>query len=438
MTHRFKKLLIAAASSTILSTTAFAADITIQSETVQPEANSYNWNGFYVGIGGGAGAINHELNLLGIDILDGIGAEGLFGEVTVGYDHMISERMLVGAFASYRFGDIATTLDVNLFGGSFDFDLVADRGYDLGARLGFKISPTSLAYVTGGYTHQRFSADGDFGINYEWDADGYFAGAGLETALFGNWTAKAEYRFSQFEEQNIDPFGILSVTPSQHTFHAGLNYRFGGGMTASSAGFAPITYDYTGLKVSAAGGFGAVVHQLDLNLNPILDAQFNGIGGEGMFGEIGLVYDYAFAPNWIIGVGVDYRMSNIKTDIDLSILGSGDITAESGYDVYGRIGYQAMPGTLIYALAGLSYQDFNIDFSTPLFPPIGNALSGLDWSSHGWTVGAGIETAISSKWTAKLEYRYAEYESEDFGTGGVFEITPSIHTVRAGLTYKIF
>jgi len=352
---------------------------------------------------------------------------------------MISDRMLIGAFASYRMGNVATTLDVNTFLGDFDFDITLDHGYDLGARLGFAIAPYSLAYLTGGYTHQNFAADGSFGISYDWNQDGYFAGAGIETALFGNWTAKAEYRYSQYSSQDIDPFGFLSIEPSTHAVHAGLNYRFGGGMNSGGATFAPINYDFSGLKLSLAGGFGAVVHQADLDLSPLADASFNGIGGEGMFGEVGFVYDYALSSKWVVGVGADYRMGNIKSELDIAVLGDISVTAEHGYDVYGRLGYQAMPGTLVYGLAGMSWQHFAIDLNTPFLPPaVINLLEDQSWDTHGWTVGGGIETAVSDKWTAKIEYRYAEYDAEDFGTNGIFELSPSTHTVRAGLTYKLF
>ncbi len=439
MTHT-RSMFFGAAACALVAGPALAADLAVITDPVAaPAASAYDWSGFYVGFGGGAGAVVHNVNVIGIDLLNGIGGEGMFGEITAGYDHMISDRMLIGAFASYRMGNIATTLNGNILGFGFDYEMVMDHGYDLGGRLGFAIAPNSLAYLAGGYTHQNFSADSDFGIGYEWDADGYFAGAGIETVLAGNWTAKAEYRYSQYGDQEVDPFGLLEVTPSAHTFHAGINYRFGGKATGGGATFAPVVYDFTGLKLTAAGGFGAVVHEVGLDLSPFVDATFNGIGGEGMFGEIGMVYDFALAPNWVIGAGADYRMGNIATDVDLSILGDLSVTADHGYDVWGRLGYKANEATLVYGLAGLSWQHFEIDANSAILSPaLIDALEDESWSSHGWTVGAGIETAVSSRWTAKIEYRYSEYDSVDFDTNGIFELTPSTHTVRVGLSYKLF
>jgi len=182
------------------------------------------------------------------------------------------------------------------------------------------------------------------------------------------------------------------------------------------------------LKVGIAGGLGAVVHELDI-LGGI--ANFNGIGGEGAFGEVSIGYDFRIAPNWIAGVQADYRWGNISTDLDLSGLGfDASITADHGYDLIARLGYEVFDNTLIYGLAGMSWQHFQLDTS----------ISGIDydWDTHGWTAGAGIEAALSDRVTAKVEYRYAEYDGEDFESGGILEAIPSMHTVRFGLSYKIF
>lgn len=437
------KLLASTALASIFAFShSFAADL-IEPDPVPPAdpvVAGYNWSGFYAGIGGGSGAVNHEIGLLGLSLIDGIGGEGLFGEVTVGYDHMISDRMLLGAFASYRFGDISTTVDIEFPGFSDDYELTLDHGYDLGARLGFLVAPETLAYATAGYSHQRFSADG-FGTSYDWDSDGHFYGMGLESVLTGNWTLKAEYRYTRYDDQPIDPFGLLDVQSTTHTFHAGVNYRFGGGMSSGVSTFAPVNYDFAGLKVGVAGGFGAVVHDIDLDIDAFgpVNAGLDGLGGDGTFGEIGLVYDFALTSNWIVGIGADYRMGNVETSVIGDLL---TVTLDHGYDIYGRLGYKINSGTLAYALAGFSNQHFDVGSGLDPLDPI---VDDLSWSSHGWTVGGGLETALSDKWTAKIEYRYAEYDSnnilEELGVSpsdATLDITPSTHMVRAGLTYKIF
>ncbi len=432
--HRVNRLVLALVFAGTAANAAYAADLVV----ADPVAPAYNWNGLYVGAGIGAGAVNHAIDILGIDILDGIGGEGVFGQLTVGYDQMISDRILLGAFADYRFGNIATDIAINaapVIAGSYELSL--NHGYDLGARLGLLLSPETLAYVTGGYSHQSFAGSG-FGFDYDWDTDGYFYGAGLETVLSGNWTVKGEYRFSQYDRNDI--LGLIGVEPSTHTFLAGLNYRMGGGGAPSQSSFAPINHNFAGLKVGVAGGFGAVVHQFDLAIPGVpLTALLDGIGGEGMFGEVNVGYDFNIAPQWIAGIGANYRHGDIRTEIVGDLF---TITADKGFDVYARIGYQLRQDTLVYGLAGYSHQDFSLGTS---IAPLAGIVDSLDWSADGWTAGGGIETALSDRWTAKIEYRYAEYDATNpltvFGVPPAvasLDISPSTHTVRAGLSFKVY
>ena len=149
---------------------ATAADL-----TTAPAATGYNWNGFYVGVGGGIGAIVHEVEVppFGGFEFNGIGGEGYFGELTVGYDMQLTERIVAGVFATYRAGNIATTLDVDFGPINFDADVTLDHGYDIIGRLGYLVTPNTLAYVLGGYSHQHFALDTNIGFDMDWDADGF-------------------------------------------------------------------------------------------------------------------------------------------------------------------------------------------------------------------------------------------------------------------------
>ena len=113
---KFSKLLLGAVSLVAMSSAAFAADAVIEEVPVA----GYNWSGFYVGVGVGAGANVAELSgllLPGIS-LDGIGGEGVFGELTVGYDYMVSPRFLFGALADVHYSNIETRLEIPALAGS--------------------------------------------------------------------------------------------------------------------------------------------------------------------------------------------------------------------------------------------------------------------------------------------------------------------------------
>lgn len=431
-----------------------AADLVQEVPPAPPAvvAQGYGWTGFYLGIGGGAGAIVHKLSSdfgplidpptsTGSASLNGIGGEGIFGEVTAGYDYMMTNRLLIGAFADARIGNVGPELDVP--GGKVTG--IADYGFDVGARLGYLVTPTSLAYVLGGYSWQHFhlSSDPSGLVDIKHGSSGFIAGVGLETALRGNWSLKTEYRYAQYASYGFIPNGLLDDEPSSHTFHVALNYRFGG--HAQPATFTAPIHNWTGLYVGAGVGAGAIVHDLS---TPFLGGiDFNGIGGEGVLGEAMVGYDHELNNNFVLGILADVRAASISTDLKGSYsdgpdyaYGSGSVKADYGFDVLAKLGYKVDNSTLAYVVGGYSWQHFkasgSVTDNTGTLPPF---ISGsYKWNSSGFTLGGGLETALNDRATVGLEYRYSQYGSEDFGTDGAFKVEPSSHTVRLNFKYKLY
>ena len=55
----------------------------------------------------------------------------------------------------------------------------------------------------------------------------------------------------------------------------------------------------------------------------------------------------------------------------------------------------------------------------------------------GWTAGAGVETLLANNITARVEYRYTDYQDETFTLGGGdVESDYSDHALRAGVGIK--
>lgn len=391
-----------------------------------PQA-TYDWSGIYVGIGAGAGGLVHEVGIPLIDTsFNGIGAEGVFGEFTVGYDHMLSERMLLGVYGTARLGGIKSELSV--LGGLLAGDITADYGFDLIARAGYLATPETLVYVLGGYSYQHFDLSSNVGFSEDWESNGFTAGFGLETALSDRLSLKGEYRYSQYAAFDLVSLGGVDIEsePSSHTFHVGLNYRFGAGAPAAvDQSFGPSNVSWTGFYVTGSAGGSGLVHELGI---PLLDTSLNGIGGEGVSGSFGVGYDHEFSNGFVAGIQADVRFASTATTLDLAGLVEGSIDADRGYDIIGRIGYKPTASTLVYALGGWTRQDFEI----------GSDLTGslYDWSANGITVGAGIETAVTESIFVGAEYRYSVYETEDLASAGILEIDPSSHTVSATLKYK--
>ncbi len=176
-----KSVLLGAVSVMALASAAHAADPVVPVET-----SGFNWNGAYVGIGGGFGATVHKVSVAGVSF-NGLGGNGGFGELTAGYDYMATERFLVGGFIDGNFGNIGPSLSVP----GADIDLTNNYGFDVGVRAGYLLNPSTLGYVLGGYTWQHFKLDGSGdaeGLNFTEDRGGYVVGVGMETVLRGNWT----------------------------------------------------------------------------------------------------------------------------------------------------------------------------------------------------------------------------------------------------------
>jgi len=410
---------------------AHAADV------VQEQASGFNWSGVYVGFGVGAGANVHKLSsdfIPGLS-LNGIGGEGVYGQVTVGYDYMVSQRFLLGGLIDAHVGSIKTSLDV----AGLSADIKETYGFDVGVRAGYLLTPNTLGYVLGGYAWQKYKLDtniGGFGL--DWDQGGYFVGAGVETAINNNWTLRGEYRYTRFStndnllSQFGAPDGALNLDTSRHTFELAASYRFNAN-DGGAAAFATPNYNWTGFYVGGALGAGAVVHQFEIP--PLGGAKFNGLGGEGVFGEASIGYDQDMG-NWVVGGMVDARLSGIKSKLELGVIapgiGSINLNTDYGFDVLGRVGMKVNDTTLAYALAGYSWQHFKLDAPAPL---------DIDWGSSGFSVGAGLETAVSDKMTVGIEYRYSQFSKKDFSDefpipSGIVNSTPSFHTVRIDAKYK--
>ena len=122
----------------------------------------------------------------------------------------------------------------------------------------------------------------------------------------------------------------------------------------------------------------------------------------------------------------------------------------------GRLGWTLPfdPATLLYAKGGLAWEHGETDatandlLGTPTI-----SASGVHW---GWTLGAGAERAVSSRWSLKAEYDFLSFNGEDFTTPlSGFQAVPSpalnlvnvaatpthvdqdIHQFKIGMNYRI-
>jgi len=160
----------------------------------------------------------------------------------------------------------------------------------------------------------------------------------------------------------------------------------------------------------------------------------------------------------------------VEADADvISANGSGTCFASSGFFISancrvrpdaggsftGRLGYVTVNSglALLYVKGGLAWLDEGIDITTNgTLPYSTTSLDGMRW---GWTVGAGIERALTPAWSLRLEYDYANFGDVSMATpasffqvappspfgyvataGGTTSVSQSLQTVKLGLNYK--
>lgn len=136
---------------------------------------------------------------------DSESANGIVYGAAAGYDIDLG-TMVIGAEAELT----DSTADSDYGDPSDNFGLgTVDTGRDIyvGARAGFKVTPSTLLYAKGGYTNARYNfvgTDGTTEYEQHLDTDGWRVGAGIEQKIGTNAFGKIEYRYSNYNEGEID------------------------------------------------------------------------------------------------------------------------------------------------------------------------------------------------------------------------------------------
>ncbi len=125
----------------------------------------------------------------------------------VGYDFAAGDNLRLGAEGSYSGSSAGSDYD-NDQPTVFNLGNVkADRDIYVGGRVGYVTSPSTMVYVKGGYTNQRYSltgSDGTTTLAGKLDTDGWRAGAGAEFAVGRNAYIGTEYRYSKYSKGEVD------------------------------------------------------------------------------------------------------------------------------------------------------------------------------------------------------------------------------------------
>jgi outer membrane immunogenic protein len=233
--EQMKKILPATVALWALASPAVGADIGGRPyyNTTPPPAYApiYNWTGFYIG-GHLGGAFSSSNNFDGLALSDN--SARLLGGVQGGFDWQFHPSWVVGVEGQYSW------VGGNQLNAAFPPGFIYNNDQraiaSITARLGWTWGP-GLLYVKGGFAHsdnrQTLTTFGGAPVPFVLDQDpsnGFTIGGGVEYMFAPNWSAKAEYQFYDFGDARFLAPGALvplgSFQNEEHTFKAGINYRF--------------------------------------------------------------------------------------------------------------------------------------------------------------------------------------------------------------------
>jgi outer membrane immunogenic protein len=181
-------------------------------------------------------------------------------------------------------------------------------------------------------------------------------------------------------------------------------------------------YNWTGAYIGINGGYGFGRSRWDH-----LPASFN-VNGGLVGGQLG--YNWQFGQ-FVYGVEGDGDWSDLRGTANLANCNLGCRTRNDFLaTARGRVGF-AVDRWLPYVTGGLAVGD--IKANVP-------GLVGIDKTNAGWTVGSGLEFAISNNWTAKAEYLHVDLGhagcSVGCGLPAGNNVSLTTNVVRGGINYR--
>ena len=472
----------------------------------------YSWTGFYLGgnIGYSVGSDRAQSSLTttlatSVSAADtAVTPAGGIGGVQIGYNWQGGPNWLAGFEADFQGSaqkatscilscTTATALGIltvptvtqsldyfGTFRGRFGF---VDRGNLFyvtgGGAYGHVNQQVSLAVSTPGPPAAGFVGSSSASEN----KFGWVIGAGAESSLGGNWTAKVEYLYMNLGSTTTTlngtlPAGVLGNAPSaialsatsnihDNIVRAGVNYRFGppaGPVSAydAMAAVPPPVYSWTGFYVGAnvGYGFGNDHSQVDLSTggNTLTGEPGTSVTPKGGLGGVQVGYNWHASPRWVVGFEGDLQGTTQNDTACSSLLcfkqgpTSQIVTVEHQLDYFGtvrgRAGY-LFNNTLFYGTGGAAFghvrETLHEVFSSPNAQSQNNNF-GAAKDLTGYTVGGGIEAMLGGGWSFKAEYLYMNLGSIsnrfDFDNGGtpgtlISNSTIRDHIVRVGANYHI-
>lgn len=194
----------------------------------------YDWSGIYAGVqigydfGGGSDYTWSGGIASAYDYTHD--PDGVLGGVYVGYNHQLTNGLVIGAEADIARGNVrgktSAPLDPTTFG-----ETKIEWSGSVRGRLGYAVD-RFMPYVAGGVAFARldFTETGVFQGSAKVSLTGWTLGAGAEYAVTDNLIVRAEHRYTDFGEKAFQTIGPASATFAvdhySHDIRFGISYKF--------------------------------------------------------------------------------------------------------------------------------------------------------------------------------------------------------------------
>jgi outer membrane immunogenic protein len=424
-------------------TPALGADLAVNAQPIvkAPVAAPFSWTGWYIGanagfgVGQGYGTFTSPAGTF--ETFNAMPAGG-FGGGQLGYNYQIFNSFVIGAETDIQgagLSDDRTCLAQCTPASFASIDHKLNWFGTTRARVGLATGPV-LSYVTGGVAYGGIETGISTPTGSLTDSTtktGWTWGIGVEAALAGNWTAKAEYLYLDLGSTGVSSpaTGTLGVKNQEQLFRGGLNYRF------DSAQPAPLEPTRNWAGFFAGGSLGAGIGRNDSTFidpaKPVAEAFFLSPRGWEAGGIVG--YNWQFG-SWVLGADGDFQGSS-GTGYLTSLADGAAIDQKLSWfgTLRGRLGY-GVGNALFYATGGAAFGEVKENITQV-------EAGSFSHSKSGFAVGGGLERRFDvfglfgPNWTARTEYLFVDLGSVNDTLAGQ-TLTSSIHehVWRTVLSYK--
>jgi outer membrane immunogenic protein len=192
-----------------------------------------------------------------------------------------------------------------------------------------------------------------------------------------------------------------------------------------------LPYSWTGFYVGLHAG--AIFTNSSARVGGV---NFNDLDDTAFIGGAHAGYNYQFDGGFVVGLEGDIDYTSLDKDTS-SVLGgvlfTANIKSEWQGSIRARVGY-AFDRFLPYITGGVAFGDekFTAVQSIP-FARISNSDT-----RTGWTIGGGLEYAVTDNWLVRGEVRYTDFGHNSFTAAGVVPVRVKLNEVSTtlGVSYK--